>query len=288
MSESTTQVVTVCDREADVYELFKLGQEDGTSLLVRAKNDRKINKTARHSTSSGEYLWEHIESSPCKGKVQIEIPSSGARKKRTAVLEVRFGQFSMHAPYSNRSLKSEEAPVLKLNAVYVVERHPPRGADPLEWMLLTDLEVSCFDDAVEKIKWYGMRWKIEVFHKILKSGFNVESCRLGSADRLIRYLTVMSVIAWRIFWVTLFARSNPQRPCTEVLTDGEWKVLYSKVNQTGSIPKRPPTIETAVRWIAQLGGFLARKGDGNPGVLTLWRGWKRLNDLSEGWSLAHV
>ena len=84
-------------------------------------------------------------------------------------------------------------------AVYVQEKDPPQGADPLEWMLLTNLKVENFDDALEKIAWYKLRWRIEMFFKVLKSGFSVEDCRLSDGKRLIKYLTIMSILAWRLF-----------------------------------------------------------------------------------------
>jgi hypothetical protein len=96
----------------------------------------------------------------------------------------------------------------------------------------------------------------------------------------------MSVIAWRIFYVRLIAREDPNLPCGCLLAEEEWKVLYTKIHHTKHYPHTRPTIREAVRWIAQLGGFLARKGDREPGPITLWRGWKRLVDLSEGWKLA--
>ena len=171
-------------------------------------------------------------------------------------------------------------------AVYVMEVDPPSNAEPLEWMPLTTLSVTNFDEAYEKVKWYCLRWRIETFHKVLKSGFNVEKCRLSDANRLIRYLTVMSIVAYRLFMITLLARTDPNLPCNALLSESEWKVLYLRTNRDARIPKQPPKIKDVVAWIAQLGGFLARKGDGNPGVITLWRGWKRLADLVSGWELA--
>ena len=125
-----------------------------------------------------------------------------------------------------------------------------------------------------------------MYYKVLKSGFNVEACRLGHAQRLARYLTVMSIVAWRLFMITLIARTDPNIPCTGLLADHEWKVLFLKVNNNRKLPKKTPAIGVVVIWIAKLGGFLARKGDGEPGTITLWRGWKRLADLTEGWNLA--
>ena len=125
-----------------------------------------------------------------------------------------------------------------------------------------------------------------MYFKVLKSGFNVEDCRLATADRLIRYLSVMSIVAWRILMLTLMARTEPELPCTEFLSETEWCVLFRAVDKQSALPQSPPPIRDAVIWIARLGGFLARKSDGMPGTLALWRGWKRLSDLTHGWSIA--
>src|ERR1700687_6228810 len=100
-------------------------------------------------------------------------------------------------------------------------------------------------------------------HRILKSGFLVEQCRLGSAESLTRYLTLMSVAAWRIFWITIIGRSSPNTPCTSFLTDSEWKVLYAKVYQTRNLPIHPVSTSRAIHLIGRLGGFLDRKNDGD-------------------------
>ena len=168
----------------------------------------------------------------------------------------------------------------------MIEKNTPEGVEPLEWLLLTNLTINNFADTLEKVKWYCLRWRIETFHKILKSGFKVEECRLQTAKRLIRYLTVMSVLAWRIFFITLIARADPQRPCSGILCDEEWKVLYTKTHGTKSFPSKTPTIKEVVLWIAKLGGFLCRKNDKDPGPITLWRGWRRLFDLVDGWRIA--
>jgi hypothetical protein len=125
-----------------------------------------------------------------------------------------------------------------------------------------------------------------MYFKVMKSGFRVEECRLGHGDRLARYLTVMSIVAWRLFMITLIARTDPATPCTEFIADQEWKVLFLKAKKNNPLPKEPPRIEEVVIWIAILGGYLARKSDGPPGTIVLWRGWKRLADLTEGWNLA--
>jgi hypothetical protein len=279
------KVVTVCDREADMYDLFELASSSNAPFLVRASQDRTVNKESTYSKKTGEKLWSLMNGLDCQGKIEVNIPARD-KPARTAVLEVRFGNFIMNPPKGHVKLKSKELPNLTLTAVYVLEKSPPVGEEPMSWMLLTNLEINNIEKAVEKVRWYCLRWRIETFHKILKSGLKVEECRLGTADRLIRYLTVMSIIAWRLFFTTLIARTEPSLPCTALLTEEEWKVLYTKIKQTKDYPNTPPAIREAVRWIAQLGGFLARKGDKEPGPITLWRGWKRLFDLAEGWNLA--
>jgi len=286
VSGSDIKIVTICDREGDFYEFLECADKIGASVLVRARGDRIINKSSRYSEKLNVQLWSHIQSLPNQGSYEVEIPARDQKPARTAALETRFGSFTMNPPRNHIRHKTEILPDLNLNAIYVLEKYPPEGEEPLEWMLLTDLPVTTFAEAIEKIQWYCLRWRIEIFHKILKSGLKVEQCRLQTADRLIRYLTVMSIIAWRIYWITIVARTDPDLPCTQFMAEDEWKVLYAKINKTQTLPKKPPLMREAVRWIAMLGGFLARKGDGEPGIITLWRGWKRLCDLTEGWSLA--
>ena len=182
--------------------------------------------------------------------------------------------------------KVENPPDLKLYAVYISEVACPEGVEPIDWMLITNSPVENREQALEKAAWYCLRWRIETWHKVLKSGLQVEDCRLTTADRLIRYLAVMSVVAWRIFWVTLVGRIAPTASCQIFLKDFEWKILNAKFNKTQKRKNGAPTLEQASRWIAQLGGFLARKGDKQPGITYMWRGLKKFSAMLEGASLA--
>jgi hypothetical protein len=173
-------------------------------------------------------------------------------------------------------------------AIYVSEKKPPLDVHSIDWMLLTTIHILNIQEALEKIKWYCLRWRIEVFHKILKSGLKVEECRLSTAARLTRYLAVMSIVAWRIYWVTLIARLDPHAPCTLFLNELEWKILFSKVNRKNNVPVKTPTVKQSVTWIAQLGGFLARKSDKDPGITHVWRGIKKFTALLEGVEMAGV
>ena len=250
-----TEVVTVCDREA-----------------VR--------------------LWEHIRQQPETGSYTIDIPRRSKtkhakeREARNATVTVRFGSFCLNPPRNYKKHGEEDLPNIDMNGVYVLEKDPPECEEPVEWMLLSTLPVTSFDEACEKVLWYSLRWRIETYHKVLKSGFRVEACRLGHAERLARYLTIMSIVAWRLFMITLVARTDPTTPCSSLLAEQEWKALCLKTNRGKPLPRKPPPIGDVVIWVAKLGGYLARKSDGPPGTITLWRGWKRLADLTEGWNLA--
>jgi len=285
-----TEVVTVCDREADLYDFFSLSNQIGAPVLVRASSNRTVNRKSRYAEKGVLKLWGYMDQQPESGSFTIEIPSRKktkhckAREARTATVTVRFAPFRLNPPRNNTRHNREELSDIAMYAVYVREPNPPEREEPVEWMLLTSLPVRSFDEAYEKVLWYCLRWRIEMYYKVLKSGFRVEACRLGHAKRLTRYLTLMSIVAWRLFMITLMARTDPAIPCTKLLADHEWRVLFLKVNKNKKFPKKTPPIGEVVIWVARLGGFL--EGDGPPGTITLWRGWKRLSDLTEGWNLA--
>lgn len=293
MTSAGTQVVTVCDRECDFYDFFKAADKKGFSVLVRASQNRTVNRDSRYAEKDVEKLWDHIASQPDVGSYTVDISAvkqtkhSKGRTARTVQMGIKFGEFRMNPPRNNPKHKTEILPDIQLFAIHVLEKHPPEGEESVEWMLLANKPVTTLEEACERVRWYSLRWRIEMYFKVLKSGFRVEACRLGTADRLIRYLTVMGIIAWRLFMITLIARTNPSRPCSQLLSEQEWTVLAVKSSRNGCPPASPPTIADALIWIARLGGYLARKGDGSPGTLVLWRGWKRLTDLTEGWTLAN-
>lgn len=260
--------------------------------LVRASQNRTVNRSRRYAEKDVSKLWNHIISKSTAGSYIVDISARQqtrhckGRMARKAQMEVKFGDFKMNPPRNNPKHKKEVLPNIQMYAIHVLEKHPPEGEDSVEWMLITNQPVTTFDEACERIRWYSLRWRIEMYFKVLKSGFRVEACRLGTAERLICYLTLMSIVAWRLFTITLIARTNPSMPCSQLLSELEWTVLAVKESYNGSKLATPPSIAEALISIAKLGGYLARKKDGPPGTLVLWRGWKRLMDLAEGWSMA--
>ncbi len=265
-----TQVVVIADREADIYELLVEAAENQNrlGLLVRAQHDRGVAHEEKR-------LWKALHSQPESAKIAVEIPGGNGRKPRTAILSIRFCPVTVKAPL----LKKEQAPV-SLWAVEALEENAPSGVSALCWKLLTTVAVATAKDAIERVQWYKQRWLIELFHKILKSGCKIEARQLQTAERLKKCAAIDLVVAWRILYLTTLSRYTPNAPSSGFLAEHEWKALYCYIHRTNQPPAKAPDLRQAVRWIAQLGGFLGRKGDGDPGPITLWRGIRRLEDIA--------
>ena len=266
---TTTRVVMVGDRESDIFDLIVLERE-GYDFLIRAAWNRCVNQ-------SSDYLWQAVEKSPILGDKSIVIPRGDEKSERTATVTLRSAVVTINPP---RIRKKEKLPSATVNALLIRELSPPEGSEPIEWLLLTTLPVGTFDEAVQCMTWYSYRWRIERYHYILKSGCHAEKLQLETKDRLMRALAVYSIVAFRLLWLTYQARQTPDVTCTLVFTDIEWRTLFVAIHKTNAFPICPPTLETAVLWVAKLGGFLARKHDGQPGINVIWRGLRRLFDLA--------
>jgi hypothetical protein len=268
-----TMVVSVGDREADVYELFELAHQTkgGAKLLVRANQDRVL--------TDDTHLWDFVSKLPEVGKQEVHVPRRGARLARTATLSVRFSPIILRPP----KLKKHKKP-LSLWVVYAVELDPPKEVkEPLKWLLFTTVETLSFEDALVRLKWYTKRWGIEIFHRTLKSGCKVEDRQLEDADRLQSCLAIDLVVAWRIFYLTMLGRETPNVPCTVFFEEAEWKALVAYRTHNPIAPENPPTLREAIRMVAQIGGFLGRKRDGEPGTTTIWRGITALDFITSIW-----
>ncbi len=273
-----TQIVTVGDSESDIFELFNHAiHELHTDLLVRAGQDRSVVEPEVGRINA------LIASREIAGYLTVQVPRQNQQPKRKAIVTVRHSRIVLRAPQYLR----KRMPNLPIYAVLVQEENPPEGVEALSWLLLTTVPVLSLEDAVERIQWYRQRWQIEVYHKILKSGCQVEKSQLATAERLLPLIALFSIIAWRLFWITHISRHDPEAPCTVILTNHEWRALYAFTHKHDLPPAQTPTVRDAVRWIAQLGGFLARRHDGEPGVTVIWRGWRRLSDISASWLIFH-
>lgn len=265
-----TRFVSVGDREADVYDVLAAERPAGVELLIRAAWDRCVSAPQR-------YVWAAVAAQPVVSEIVVHVPRRGTQPAREATLALRYGCLTLRPP---RHRRAEGLPDVTLWAVLVYEVTPPPEVEPIEWLLLTTVAVESVDDAIERVQWYSCRWGIEVWHRILKSGCRLEARQFETAERLRRCLALYSVLAWRIFYATMLARSVPEAPCNVLLEPDEWQALYCAIHRVAQPPSEPPSLGQAVQWIAQLGGFVGRRRSDRPGPEVLWRGFRHLSDLA--------
>jgi hypothetical protein len=246
----------------------------GIEAVVRAKvKDRAL-------TDEVQKLWPYMMLKPKAGTIELTVPRHGKAPARTATLSVGFAKVTLKPPCNKK-----HPPAIEISVVLAREDAPPPGIEePLEWMLLCTPSASGrppvgLADAIERIQRYACRWGIEVFHRILKSGCQIEDRQLGTADRLEACLAIDAVVAWRIHRLTYLGRATPDLPCDTVFEDDLWKgVIVFRTRKPP--PEKPPALRDMIRTIAGLGGFLGRKSDGEPATQTLWRGLQRADGIA--------
>jgi hypothetical protein len=279
-----TRLISICDREADFFELFDYQrQHSAVELVVRAKHNRKL-------AEGQQKLFEQMRQSPEQTRVHVQIPRQSARAKRSkqkarpmrpgrkAELVVHYQRVVLRPP----SYQQEKEPI-SLWALHAVEEAPPEGTEAVEWFLFTTVELSTTEQAVEILRWYCLRWRIEDWHRVLKSGCGIEDLANETAERLKRAIGINLVIGWRIMLMTLLGRETPDLPADVVFTDIEVEVLqvYAKKHR---LPV-PTTLGEAVRLVARLGGYLGRKNDPPPGHQVMWIGYLQLQMICDGYLL---
>ncbi|HYM61719.1 MAG TPA: IS4 family transposase [Thermoanaerobaculia bacterium] len=260
--------VHVADREGDIYELFCVAQEAGTHFLIRTCVDRLA--------GDGDHtIADEIDEVAIKGLHRIDVRDDKGDPDE-AVLEIRYRTIRVLPPIG----KQKRYPALTLTVIHAEERGTPKHRKKIEWKLITDLPIASRTDVIEKLEWYALRWKIEVFHKILKSGCKAEESKLRTAQRLTNLVSIFCILSWRIFWMTMLNRSAPEALPTLALTEIEIAVLDRLVNDKRQ-PKRKTLSHYLIK-IARLGGYLARANDPPPGNTVMWRGLSRLTDITLG------
>lgn len=263
-----TQCVYMADRESDIYELFGEGDGQGhrADWLLRARHDRRVLDQA--------CLSEALAQAPVMGEIEFDLPASHKRAKKHVTQTLKATRVELQPPQRyGHSLDSVEVTV-----VLAQETRPPKGEEPVTWILLTNLPVTTVDQAIEKIGWYLCRWQIEIYFKILKSGCKLEKLQLEHIERLRPALALYMIVAWRVLYLTVMGRECPELPCDVVFETSEWQAVYLVATKTRP-PAKPPTLNTIVRMVAGFGGFLARKHDGEPGPQSMWIGLQRTRDF---------
>jgi len=267
--------VHISDREGDIYEYYEQCALLGSKYLCRRTYNRRI------ADEHGE-LSKYIDKLPESGELALHVPrdSHTKRKSREARLTVKFGECTILRPQNLKITSENDLAKLTVYVITAVEKGaPPDVKEPISWQLITNLPVSSFGDAVEKIDWYTKRWRIEDFHYTLKSGCAIEKRQASSREKLEKLIALYSVIALDIMHMTWLARVNPDVSCEILFSEEEWKILYCVANKTNITPENIPTVREAVRYIAILGGFLGRNSDGEPGVKSIWLGLEKLRTI---------
>ena len=267
-----TQVVTVCDREGDMYELIDEAACNNQKFLIRVAQNRRI--------VGNEKIMDAVRAKSCGGRVKVMLPRDcrNGIKKREATLQIRYDNFGIKRPEVLDKKKGLKG-VQEVNIIYVQEEQRDKNIEPVEWYLMTNIEVQSVESAYEKVVWYMHRWKIEHFHYVLKSGCSVEKLQERSMEKTTVLVLMYSIIAVLIMNITYIARIHPQLPCTVCFDEDEWKVLYCTANKTKKPPQKPYSIAEAVTYLSWLGGPKRAPSDGPPGVKTIWIGLDKLNTL---------
>ena len=263
-----TTVVSIADREGDIHEWFQAAEEVSASrraaYVVRAKANRALYVDEERTS-----LWEYMNAQKSQGKYCIEIPKRNGESGRIANVKIYSSEVELTG-------KGKARRALFLHAVYVKETNPPQGEKGVEWMLLTDLPVEDVTGAKMIIDWYRCRWEIEMYFRVLKGACDIEKNRFRSESRMFNCIAVYMIIGWRLHAMTMESRRNPEGCCSVIFSDKEWKILFRVTNKGSPLPCDTPSAKEMIRLLAGLGGFLGRKGDGEPGVKTIWQGYNKL------------
>lgn len=269
--------VDVGDRGADIYEAMVAAQAQGHEFVFRLTQNRQVWQDADNKQWTN--LRDHARSLVSQGQDHVEIPSRGGRAGREATVEMAATQVWIPAPSGTRQRFAQ--PVIAACVVRVWEARPPAGVEALEWILITSTPTHTLEDMRERRDWYACRWMVEVFHDIEKNGCSEEARRFETAERMQACVAILSLVAVRIFQMRTALTSVPDAPAEQVASAEEIQVVRRAIKHG----KRRLSVKDFVRGVASLGGFLGRKGDGDPGVKTLWRGYQRLQDLLLGYQL---
>lgn len=262
-----TRLVYVADREGDILALMQRAQAlaHPADWLIRSQHNRVL--------PGGGKLWETVAAGAALGTIRFTLPA-------------RPGQSARGVEQTLWAQRIELAAGLYATCVVARETRPPAGVKPVQWRLLSNRDGVDFAAAVRLIDWYRVRWEIELLFHVVKNACRVEALQLSTMPRLERALALFLVVAWRIARLMRLGRTCPDLPAELFFEADEWRAAYVLLNKP--VPRHPPRLNQVIRLIATLGGFLGRKGDGEPGVKTLWLGLQRVADFAAGLTYARA
>lgn len=277
-----TQIVSVADREGDIYELFVEAQSRGEAaadFVVRSGKIRSLPEL--DSEAEGDtYLkaQSEINRAPVVTVRELELPATPKRAARTATLEIRAASLRLKPPYRQH----EDLPEVEVNLVLARETNPPANEDAIEWLLWTSLPIDTPQQVLRVLDDYTGRWPIEIFFRVLKTGCRVEQIQLEKTERLMRCLMFYQIVAWRVLYLTMLGRECPDLACDVLFTPDEWKPVW-KVACDAPLPETAPPLGKFLSLLAKLGGHNGRQHDAPPGPQSLWTGLRRMTDFTLAW-----
>lgn len=276
------ELVHVLDRGADNFEVYCHCLEQEADWVVRVTQKERNILTPDDERMS---LCAYLDTLPLSGKYELLLRTRPAQAARTAKLHVRHGMLRVPPPaHQSPYVKQIKPGPIQMHVVAVREVDAPGGIEPIEWILLTSLAVEHFEDAWVVIGYYEKRWLIEEWHKALKTGCRVTERQLKTKPRLEAMVGLLSVVSVRLLQLKSAARIEPSRPARQMIPP-RWIALLQAARKTLNQAKSL-TVGEFYRELAKLGGFIGRQSDGEPGWITLWRGWQKLHLMVRGAELA--
>lgn len=276
-----TQVVSVGDREADIYDIFvDAEQQSGprAEYVIRARVERStLERNPSAGTAAFQKVREEVERSAVRTTRTIDLPATPKRQARVATLEMRAITVRVKPPHARSSL-----PAVTVNVVLVEERGGPGDGTDVSWLLITTLPIDTVDDVLRVVAYYVARWSVEIYFKTLKSGCRVEEIQLETNQRLFNCLAFYNIIAWRVLYLTYLNRTCPTLSCTALFDDAEWKSVWTVVTKK-PLPKTPPRLSEFMKLLTHLGGYNNRATERDPGPLPFWVGIRRMLDFATAW-----
>jgi hypothetical protein len=268
-------VVQICDREADIFEFMSLCTAIGDNFLIRAKSNRSVVDIDKETET---LLFDAVSSKKIQATTSIEIIGNSEREAKTINVGIRWCDVELKVPKSNRSRETvADLEPVAITVIKVTSKSEVNGK-PIEWFLLTNMRIKTQADAIRLVGWYAMRWRIEIFHKVLKSGLGIEDCRLKNLDRMSSYIMLKSIIAYKIMLMTYYFRENPNERATSIFEDDELRLLLAAIFPGQK--KESPTVKEVILRIAAHGGFFPN-GARKPGVSAIWKGWEAVSHKME-------
>jgi hypothetical protein len=279
-----TRIVSVADREADLYDIYVEAQDaearpgPRADYLIRVRTERSTPQPDPDTGAAAYHkVRDEVRRSPLRSTQTIELAATPKRTSRTATVEVRAITVQIKPPHARSRL-----PAVTANVVLAEEVGGPQDGTDVSWLLITTLPIATLEDVLLCLKYYLARWVIEIYFRVLKTGCRVEEILLETKARLENCLALYNIIAWRVLYLTYLNRTSPDLPCTAVLDDAEWKSVWCVVKKQ-PLPKSPPKLSEIMKLITELGGYNNRATELPPGPQPLWVGLRRMLDFATAW-----